>query len=96
MINKLCFYIALINYNVFYSKTKGLKLHFWMSQGKTRYQFEQNDPLFGSAGWVLFGFVSLVLLGLVGLVWFCLIWFGLVWFGWFGLVWFGLVGLCLV
>ena len=44
MINKLCFYIALINYNVFYSKTKGLKFQFWMSQGKTRYQFEQNDP----------------------------------------------------
>ena len=48
MINKLCFYIALINYNVFYSKTKGLKFHFWMSQGKTRYQFEQNDPICGT------------------------------------------------
>ena len=47
MINKLCFYIALINYNVFYSKTKGLKFHFWMSQGKTRYQFEENDPRIG-------------------------------------------------
>ena len=45
MINKLCFYIALINYNVFYSKTKGLKFHFWMSQGKALYQFEENDPL---------------------------------------------------
>ena len=44
MINKLCFYIALINYIVFYSKTKGLKFHFWMSQGKTWYQFEENDP----------------------------------------------------
>ena len=37
MIHKLCFYIDLINYN--------LKFHFWMSQGKTRYQFEENDPL---------------------------------------------------
>ena len=45
MINKLCFYIALINYIVFYSKTKGLKFHFWMSQGKALYQFEESDPL---------------------------------------------------
>ena len=47
MLNKLCFYIAFIKYTVFNSKTKGLKFHFWMSEGKTLYQSEDIDPRIG-------------------------------------------------